>query len=299
MPEFIIETQQGRVRRITLNRPEKHNAMDAQMQADLFELVDAAVRDPDTGVVVLAGAGKSFCSGADMRPTREPPGGGKAASVSDAAADMTNNRAHVDRWLSLWSAPKPLIAQVHGHCIGIANELAACCDLVVCGESARFGMPEAREFALPPTLAFWPLRIGLARTKELLFTGRVFSSGEAERMGLVNRAVAPEDVLPEARELAQQVAAAGPQAVRGVKRSLAGSAPPASTWWTSAPPVWSPSSAANGRPTGRWPRTRWTRPLRWRVSLHGDATPTRCACMLGRREIPCPPTRSTAATDPR
>lgn len=220
MPEFIIETQQGRVRRITLNRPEKHNAMDAQMQADLFELVDAAVRDPDTGVVVLAGAGKSFCSGADMRPTREPPGGGKAASVSDAAADMTNNRAHVDRWLSLWSAPKPLIAQVHGHCIGIANELAACCDLVVCGESARFGMPEAREFALPPTLAFWPLRIGLARTKELLFTGRFMEAAEAVATGMANQVV-PDDQLEAAVDaLAARIAEVDP-AILAVSKQAA------------------------------------------------------------------------------
>ena len=100
MPEFILEAQSDRVRRITLNRPKKRNAMDAQMQSDLFGLIDAAMRDPDTGVVVLAGAGKSFCSGADMKPTREPPGGVQAPSVSDAAADMTNNRARVDRWLS-------------------------------------------------------------------------------------------------------------------------------------------------------------------------------------------------------
>lgn len=220
MPEFILETQKGRVRRITLNRPEKHNAMDAQMQADLFGLIDAAIRDPDTGVVVLAGAGKSFCSGADMKPTREPPGGVQAPSVRDAAGDMTNNRARVDRWLSLWSAPKPLIAQVHGHCIGIANELAACCDLVVCGESARFGMPEAREFALPPTLAFWPLRIGLARTKELLFTGRFMDGAEAVAAGMANQVVPDDQLEATVDALAAHIAQVDP-AILAVSKQAA------------------------------------------------------------------------------
>jgi enoyl-CoA hydratase len=101
-------------------------------------------------VIVLAGAGRSFSSGADLDTAAD------GASVSDAPADMIRNRARVEAWLSLWSAPKPLIAQVHGWCLGTANELAGACDLVVCGESAKLGMPEVRHFALPPTLGFWP-----------------------------------------------------------------------------------------------------------------------------------------------
>ncbi len=185
------------MRRITLNRPEKRNAMDAQLEADLFGCIDAAVHDDDTRVIVLAGAGKSFCAGADLKPTRPAPEGAQRAAIDDAPGDMVHNRARVDRWLALWSAPKPLIAQVHGHCIGTANELVACCDLVYCGQSARFGMPEAREFALPPTLAFWPLRIGLARTKELLFTGRLVDGDEAVALGMANH-VLPDDELEAA-----------------------------------------------------------------------------------------------------
>jgi enoyl-CoA hydratase len=181
------------VRRVTLDRPEKRNALDAQLEADLFQVLDAAMRNADTRVVVLAGAGKSFCSGADLKPSREPPGGA-APLVRDAAGDMANNRARVAKLLALWSAPKPLIAQVQGYCIGIGNELAACCDLIVCGESARFGMPEVRDFALPPTLAFWPMRIGLARTKELLFTGRFVEGAEAVATGMANQVV-PDDQL--------------------------------------------------------------------------------------------------------
>jgi enoyl-CoA hydratase len=193
LTDFIREEQQGWVRRVTLDRPEKRNALDAQLEFDLFEVLDAAVRSEDTRVVVLAGAGKSFCSGADLKPTREPPSG-RQTSVRDAAGDMSRNRERIAKLLALWSAPKPLIAQVHGYCIGIGNELAACCDLIVCGESARFGMPEVRSFALPPTLAFWPMRIGLARTKELLFTGRFVDGAEAVAIGMANQ-VAPDDQL--------------------------------------------------------------------------------------------------------
>ena len=82
------------MRRITLDHPEKRNALDAQLKADLFQVLDAAVRSPDTRVVVLAGAGKSFCSGADLKPTREPPGGARP-SVRDAAGDMARNRERV------------------------------------------------------------------------------------------------------------------------------------------------------------------------------------------------------------
>jgi enoyl-CoA hydratase len=218
--EFLRENQRGRVLRITLDRPEKRNAMDAQMEADLFGRIHSAMQDQGTRVVVLAGTGKSFCSGADLKPTRPPPGATAPASVTDAAGDMTRNRGRVDQWLRLWSAPKPLIAQVHGHCIGIANELVACCDLVVCGQSARFGMPEAREFALPPTLAFWPLRIGLARTKELLFTGRFMDGAEAVAVGMANQVVPDAELEAAVDALAAQIAEVDP-AILAVSKQAA------------------------------------------------------------------------------
>jgi enoyl-CoA hydratase len=185
--ELILSEQKGAVRRISFNRPEKHNAFTPAMELELRAAIDAGLADAATHVIVLAGAGPSFSSGADLRSA---PGG-----VSDAPADMVRNRARVDAWLALWSAPKPLIAQVHGWCLGSANELAGACDLVVCGASAKLGMPEVRSFALPPTLGFWPAKIGLQRTKELLFTGRHVSGAEAVELGLAIACV-PDSELP-------------------------------------------------------------------------------------------------------
>jgi enoyl-CoA hydratase len=195
---LILSATRGAVRRITFNRPEKHNAFTPEMEAELHAAIGAALADPAVRVIVLAGAGRSFSSGADV--------GVGTATISDAPADMVRNRARVEGWLGLWSAPKPLIAQVHGWCLGTANELAGCCDLVVCGESARLGMPEVRRFALPPTLGFWPARIGLQRTKELLFTGRHVSGAEAVGLGLAIACVPDAELEAHVDALAAQIA---------------------------------------------------------------------------------------------
>jgi enoyl-CoA hydratase len=190
------------------------------MEAELRSAIDAALADDATRVIVLAGAGKSFSSGVDLG------GGDPAASVKDAPGDMIRNRARVDAWLSLWSAPKPLIAQVHGWCLGTANELAGCCDLVVCGESAKLGMPEVRSFALPPTLGFWPARIGLQRTKELLFTGRHVSGAEAVALGLAIACVPDAELTGYVDALAAKIAEV-PAALLAVTKQAA------NAWWES------------------------------------------------------------------
>jgi enoyl-CoA hydratase len=197
---LILAQQSGAVRRLTFNRPEKHNAFTPAMESELHAALDAALADEATRVIVLAGAGRSFSSGADLGTAAGGP------SVSDAPGDMLRNRARVEAWLSLWSAPKPLIAQVHGWCLGTANELAGACDLVVCGESAKLGMPEVRSFALPPTLGFWPAKIGLQRTKELLFTGRHVTGAEAVELGLAIACAPDTELAAHVDALAAKIA---------------------------------------------------------------------------------------------
>ena len=214
---FLLLAQTGRVRRITLNRPEKRNAMTPAMEDAFFQCIAEAMDDDDTGVVVLAGAGPAFCSGADVSAGSQ--GEAPAASVRDAAGDMATNRRRVERWLQLWSAPKPLIAQVHGYCLGTANELVACCDLVICGTSARFGMPEVRSFALPPTLAFWPARIGLMRTKELLFTGRLVDGAEAVALGMALEVVPDGELSARVDALASTIAETDPRLLATTKQA--------------------------------------------------------------------------------
>jgi enoyl-CoA hydratase len=216
---LIVREQRDRVCRITLNRPGKLNAFTPAMEEQFFQCIDDAMRDAQTRVVVISGAGRAFSSGADTSSA-----GSSAASIRDAANDMTHSRGRVDRWLRLWSAPKPIIAQAHGYCLGTANELVACCDLVVCGESARFGMPEVRRFALPPTLAFWPLRIGLQRTKELLFTGRLIDGAEAVGLGMAIAVVPDAELTEHVDRLAAQIAEVDPRLLAVVKQA-------ANTWF--------------------------------------------------------------------
>jgi enoyl-CoA hydratase len=200
--EHIKITQQDAVRRIILNRPDKLNAMPPSMQEDFLRCIDDAAEDTDTSVVVVSGAGRAFSSGADLKAAAAKGGD----STSNAPVDMILNRQRVEKLLHLWSFPKPLIAQVHGYCIGNANEIVGAADLVVCGESTKIGMPEAREFALPPTLGFWPARLGLSRTKELLFTGRWLSGAEAVQCGLAIAVVPDDDLESYVDALAAKVA---------------------------------------------------------------------------------------------
>jgi enoyl-CoA hydratase len=219
--EHLAIDQQGAVRRITLDRPDKLNAMSPAMETGFLAAVDDAVADPATSVIVVSGNGRAFCSGADLRAGAGTGAGAEGdASVRDAPGDMVLNRGRVERWLRLWSVPKPLIAQVHGYCIGTANEIVGAADLVVCGESARIGMPEARAFALPPTLGFWPSRIGLARTKELLFTGRFLTGEEALAYGLAIAVVPDDELAAHVDALAATIAEVPPAILAVCKQAV-------------------------------------------------------------------------------
>jgi enoyl-CoA hydratase len=201
MDDSIVVHQAGRVRRIVLNRPDKLNAITTAMWKRLFTEIDTAVDNDGVGVIVISGAGRAFSAGADMNE-----GGVDNRDVLRAPSDMATNRAKVAEIMRVWAAPKPIIAQVHGYCIGSANDVVAVADLIVCGESARFGMPEARQFALPPTLGFWPFRIGLAKTKELLYTGRFVGGTEAAAIGLASDVVADGSLAEHVDALATTIA---------------------------------------------------------------------------------------------
>jgi enoyl-CoA hydratase/carnithine racemase len=199
----VLEVEQhDRVRRVRLNRPDKLNALSPQLLNELEAELRGAMADDGTAVVVLAGVGRAFSAGADIKAEH-----GIQARLHDAPKDMVATRRRVDEWLALWSMPKPVIAQVHGYCLGLANELVGCCDLVVCGTSARFGMPEVRELALFPTLGFWPDRLGIQRTKELVLTGRLVEGGEAVELGLALECVPDEELESRVDELAAHIAA--------------------------------------------------------------------------------------------
>ena len=198
--ETILCDVEGPVAYLTLHRPEKLNAINEQLRSDL----ESALRELDQGdevrVVVLKAAGRAFCAGYDLTPR---PGGGGRPSI---ARDRDRLRKSIERWLWMWNFRKPIIAQVHGYCLAGGGELAGMCDLIFCAEDARFGHPAGRALGIPPTLGLWPVKIGMLKSKELLFTGDTIDGREAERIGMVNKALPPEELDGFVRAFAQRVA---------------------------------------------------------------------------------------------
>ena len=216
----ILEVeQQGHVRRLRLNRPEKLNALSSELLRMLKAELHSAMDDEQTTVVVLSGTGRAFSAGADVKEA------GHSDALSrrhQAPKDLAAARRQVEDWLALWSLPKPIIAQVHGYCLGLANELVGCCDLVVCGSSSRFGLPEMRQVALFTTLGFWPDRIGIQRTKELAFTGRLVEGPEAVELGLAVECVPDEQLEERVDTLAAQIAGVDADRLMVVKAAING-----------------------------------------------------------------------------
>ncbi len=198
--ETVFYEVDGAVAYLTLNRPEKLNAISPQLRDDL----EAALRALDDGdevrVVVLKAAGRAFCAGYDLTPR---PGSGGRRNI---ARDRDGLRKSIERWLWMWNYRKPIIAQVHGYCLAGGGELAGMCDLIFCAEDARFGHPAGRALGIPPTLGLWPVKIGMLKSKELLFTGDTIDGKEAERIGMVNRALPAAELDGFVRRFAERVA---------------------------------------------------------------------------------------------
>ena len=180
---------------ITLERPEKLNAITKEMVAELVGALEWAVADDDVKIVVLTGSGPAFSSGYDLSETVE---GGAYAWRQVLGRD-------VDLAMQLWSLPKPTIAAVRGWCLGGACELAMACDLVVAGEDARFGEPEIR-YGSGPVALLMPFVLGQKKTNELLFTGDAIDAAEAYRVGLVNRVVPVGELEAAVGELIRKIA---------------------------------------------------------------------------------------------
>ncbi|MCC7364870.1 MAG: enoyl-CoA hydratase/isomerase family protein [Dehalococcoidia bacterium] len=202
---ILLDVDDHGVATITLNRPEKLNAISDGLRSDL----EAALRELRPGdavrVIRLRANGRAFCAGYDLTPGVQPYGGEATGArgteawemgESRIAVDRDRLREGVDRWLWVWSYRKPIVAQVHGYCLAGGGEMIGACDIVFAGEDATFGHPAGRGMGIPPTLGMWPVKIGMLKTKELLFTGDTIGAAEAERIGMVNR-VYPNDRLDD------------------------------------------------------------------------------------------------------
>jgi enoyl-CoA hydratase/carnithine racemase len=212
---------------VTFHDPARLNAMTEAMGEAIAACARELAGAGDVRAVVLTGAGRAFSAGGDLdlieRMARE-------GAADPGGPTRARHRAFMRRFYGLYLAlralPQPTVAAVNGPAVGAGCCVALACDLRVAARDARLGLNFARLGIHPGMGATWtlPRLVGPARAAELLFTGRLIDGVEAERIGLVNRAVEAEAVLPEALALAREVAASAPLAVRGTKRSLARSA---------------------------------------------------------------------------
>src|SRR5579863_595219 len=186
----VYETVEDKISRLTLNRPEKLNAMSQKLLGELDGVMSEFESDESASVLIIRGAGRAFCAGYDLQPTQ------RSGSGFTVHNDRTGLQKMVDRWQRLWALPKPVIAQVHGYCLAGATELAGHCDIVFASDDAQFGHPAGRSLGILPTLSMWPILMGPRKTKEYFFTGDLMSAQEAVEWHLVNR-VYPKDQLEQ------------------------------------------------------------------------------------------------------
>lgn len=195
--------------RLVLNRPAKLNAISAELREALTGAIADATTDERVRVIVIAGAGRAFCSGYDL-----------SEAAPETAWDWRDVLARdVEATLAVWSCPKPVIAQVHGYALAGGLELAMACDLIVAAEGAQLGEPEIRFGSAPVTLLM-PFVIGQKRTRELLLTGDLIDAAEAERIGLINRVVPAERLAAEVDALAGKLARVPPDVMGPTKLML-------------------------------------------------------------------------------
>jgi enoyl-CoA hydratase len=199
--ENIVTEVKEKVFYVTLNRPEKLNALSRALMNELDMALDQAENNSDISVIVIKGAGKSFCAGYDLMPM----GDGTEQAFSDPATDRARLIKNQQHWWKIWDCSKPVIAQVHGYCLAGGTELAMMCDLVLCADDAKFGYPPLRDMGTPPT-PIWPWIVGAKWAKMLYFTGDTVDGKMAESIGMVNFAVPPDQLEKAIELLAQRIA---------------------------------------------------------------------------------------------
>jgi len=208
--ETVLYLTEGPVATITLNRPERLNTIVAPMPDELAAAVGQAERDPDVKVIVLRGAGRAFCAGYDF-------GGGFSANWDDAmmtdgrwdpgkdfAFVTTQETAPTQKLMSIWRCSKPVIAQVHGWCVGGGSDFALCADLVVASDDAVIGTPYSRIWGAYLS-GMWIYRLGLARAKWHALTGTPLTGQEAAEIQLINESVPFERLEARVAEIAESL----------------------------------------------------------------------------------------------
>lgn len=211
---IVVDTPVEHVARITLNRPEKRNAISGQLRRELFDALQSHDDDDAVRVTIIRGAGPCFSSGYDLGSSLwdDKPGW-------SAGGDGKWSRHVSEGWFAMWDLAKPVIAQVHGYALAGGTELMAACDLAYCASDSQIGYPVTKVMS-PPDMQFHPYFVGVRHAMELLLTGDSITGDEAARMGLVNRAYAADELEAAVLEIAARVARTASDLQQINKRSV-------------------------------------------------------------------------------
>jgi enoyl-CoA hydratase len=209
-PLILIDEPAPNVRRLTLNRPAKRNALSNALRGEMFAALEAADRDPEVRVIIIRGAGTCFSSGYDLAGLGKLP-------FHTAGAQGQWARHVVEGCFRMWDLAKPIIAQVHGWCLAGGSELAFACDLVYVAEDAQIGYPAVRTMS-PPDNQYHAWIMGMRAAMELMLTGDSISGTEAVRLGYANRAFPAEALEAETLAMADRIAKVDPELAQLNKR---------------------------------------------------------------------------------
>lgn len=215
---LVLETREGDIATLTLNRPDRLNALNVELAAALVEALRRTAADARVRCVVLTGAGRAFCAGGDLSLLRD-------TRLRNAGHELERLlRAGSESILAIVDMAKPMLAAVNGPAAGAGMNLALACDVRIASAQASFGQNFSKVGLFPDFGGTWllPRLVGPARAAEMFYTGEMIPAAEAERIGVVNRVVAHERLAEEARALAARLASAPPLAARAVKRTLFG-----------------------------------------------------------------------------
>lgn len=194
-----------RIATITLNRPERLNAIDERMPGEIRAAVEWADEDPEVHVVILTGAGRAFCAGYDLKEFAELPEDPHTQEMPwDPTVDYRMMSRNTTDFMSLWRCSKPTIAKVRGYAVAGGSDIALACDLVVMAHDAKIGYPPARVWGCPTT-AMWVYRVGAEQAKRMLLTGDLIDGVEAKRIGLVVEAVPEHRLDAKVKDLADRI----------------------------------------------------------------------------------------------
>lgn len=202
----IKYTSDSRIARITLNRPDRLNAIDQDMPNEIADAVEEAENDDNVHVIILDGAGDAFCSGYDLKVYAERHGPNKFTQPMpwDPMRDYRSMKQNTDKFFRLWRCYKPTICKVHGYAIGGGSDIALSCDILLMSEDAKIGYPPARVWGCPTT-AMWVYRLGSQLAKRMLFTGDLITGTIAADYGLALEAVESDLLEKHTLDFAQRI----------------------------------------------------------------------------------------------